>query len=261
MAEDDIPQFDPDVARAYPDLDRELFNFATPTPFQDAPEGPPNDPFPQWPTTRESIHTWQRDAFPQVFTTREQPPWEDPLVWSVPIDSAQSVCVPWYETWTPVWQYEVPESHHLLANGISYEVPQDIANTGNVFEWRIQRGSLLLAQWEDILIQNGAPDPAHRWAFAGHLNPLPFFGRIDRTEHMTVMVKARGSRPYSKTDSDPFAGSVKVIIKGWLSRLRDAREGAPKFLTTGPNEKTDHDYKETLALAGRYLQQMEAREA
>jgi len=254
---DDVPQFDPDIARAYPDLNRELFNFATPTPRVDAPEGPPNDPFPQWGTGQEP-YALDSDH-QQLFTTQVRPPWEDPLLWSVPVDDAQSVCVPWYETWVPVWQYEVPESHHLLANGISYEVAQGPANTGHIFQWRVLRSGVLLTEWEDMLIQNGAPDPAHRWAFAGHLNPLPFFGRTDRTEQLTVMVKLRGSRPFSKTDSDPFAGSVKVIVKGWLSRLRDAREGAPKFLTTGPNEKTDHNYEETLALAGRYLERMEAR--
>jgi hypothetical protein len=246
----------------FADLDRLMWRGATPTPPAEPMEVDyATTPQPMLPTATDLVTITQPDAFPDWFVQKESPPWEEPFVRSEPVEFVDEVCVPWYETWTPVLNLVVHPVRALLLTGVSYELQQDTVADGDAFLWRGARGGILLEEWEDVVLDNAQADPARRYAFGGHWAPVPFFGRIDHDEPLTLAVKVRGAFPFAFTSGDPFQGSAKVLMRGWQSQLRDTRQGAPKFVVDGVEERTDVDGEETLGLATKIFQVMQARAA
>lgn len=160
------------------------------------------------------------NAFPVI--------WEEPIVWSKPFDQTQAATIHFYEQATSIFQFSVPRQFLLVVRGVSYEVEN--ADDEDVFEVSLLRNGNQLVKWTDYVIDFANPNPANRYAFAGHTRPMLFQTRLDQDEHLTIQITYRGTKPFVRTPADPFNQIAHVNVHGWLSRLRDSRVGAPKFI-------------------------------
>lgn len=159
------------------------------------------------------------------------PQFVKPNFWSKPFDQIGNVCLPFYDTWTEVYSTLAPNDYMLIIRGISYEF------TGNIqpfdqFEVRVRRDSEYLAQWFDMMaIPN--PDPALSYTFGGHIQPIPFYGRIDHNQRYSVDIRVLGPYPFTKTSTDTLGGCVTVRSIGWLASLYDNRDGGSRPVDMG----------------------------
>ena len=105
-----------------------------------------------------------------------------------------------------------------------------------------------MMRWEDQVVNNTAPDPAERYLFAGHYRPLPVMVRLDKTEQLTVQMRMLGPFPFVLGPGVPFNGTVRIVTDGWMDRVRDTRDGAPKVLSDGVFAVTAKDLEHRVAL-------------
>jgi len=163
-----------------------------------------------------------------MFTNTFPVLWEQPIVWSTPYDETQSATVNFYEQATSIFQFEVPRQFFFVLRGISYEVEN--AGDEDFFDITVLRDGNTLVQWREYVIDFSNTNPAHRYAFAGHTRPMPFKTRFDQNNHLTVQITYKGTKPFIRTPADPFNQVARVNVHGWLSRMRDSRVGAPKYI-------------------------------
>lgn len=172
--------------------------------------------------------------YPSVFVRAEPVPWQAPNWWSQPFDYSDAVCIPWYETDTPVLQYTVGPTSLTVVTGVSYEFPQGALNNDDIFVVRLLRNGMEMARWEDYVVNAAAANPNDRLFFSSHITPIPIFNaRFDHNDHITVTIRVRGPIPFPFGPADPLNVEFKVLLEGWNSWQRDTRDGAPKYLTDG----------------------------
>lgn len=172
--------------------------------------------------------------YPSVFARAEPVPWQAPGWWSYPFDDRQAVCIPWYETDTPVLNYKVDATSLTIITGISYEFPQGALANDEIFVVRLLRNGMEMARWEDYVVNGAAPNPNDRLFFSSHVDPIPVYNaRFDHNDQITVTIRVRGTLPFAKTPADPLNVEFVVLMEGWNSWQRDTRDGAPKFITDG----------------------------
>jgi hypothetical protein len=160
------------------------------------------------------------------------PPWVNPPFWSVPIDLPHTVCMPWYEVDTLLGNTVVPKDRTLVIKNMSYQALN--ASINDVFTITLYVDGVIAATIEDIYI-SAAPNPAQRYALAGHFRPMPLNLVVDRNSTLTVRAQLRG--PINLAGVSPyFAGQpilstdchFKVLLQGWMSNLREDLDGGPR---------------------------------
>lgn len=218
------------------DIDMLMWRGYTPLERQHVPPEPtPAAPPEQVHLTEELPPTGPiRPATWYMFLNKFPVPWEDPIVWSNPYEQASTVTVPFYEQTTPILQYEVPELFLFMLQGVSYEV--DGALNNEFFVVDILRSGAKIVEWQEYVINAAAANPANKFAFAGHTRPMPMQLKFDAHEHLTVRVRYRGTKPFAHLPTDVLNRDIKILVHGYLCRLRDSRAGAPKYLSDGPDD-------------------------
>lgn len=168
--------------------------------------------------------------------------WEEPIVFSEPFDTVQSATINFYEQATPIFQFEVPRQYFLVVQGVSYEVEN--ASDEDIFDVELMRDGDTLARWSEYVMDAANANPANRYAFGGFSQPIPFRVRFDQDNHLTVRITYRGPKPFIFDSNDPFNQTAKVNVNGWICRMRDAREGAPKYVVNPLEDSTVNSYQE-----------------
>lgn len=167
------------------------------------------------------------------------PPWVSPDYWSDPWDRSICRCCTFYATSTVLYTEKMPEMRMGILQGVSYSILSGL-NQFDIFEIAIKRDGELLAKWEDMFINPLSPNPAHQYAFGGHISQIPVFGLFDRNQTLTVEITILGAYPFVKTPADPFTGTMCVYVHGWKPTIMDNRDGAPRPVDMGYlNEVTD----------------------
>ncbi len=237
------------------DVDAALWTGYTPTPFVEAPEGPWNAPQPDIPTSRmPPIGT---PPFYGMLVQRDCPPWQCPSVWGWPLEVVGRKCIPWCATEEIIVCKEAMDTQLFLLTGVSYEFDQSCVNDNDTFLVKVYRDNQPLAQWTDMVIDNANPDPAHRYLFGGHLNPMDITLRIDFNQTLAISITYLGPLTAPCTTSDPFNCEATVLTRGFVTTLRDRRQGAPKFVSTGPRENDDPDLEHFRRLTTRHFVELE----
>jgi hypothetical protein len=183
-------------------------------------------------------------AAPQspVWANTNCPPWVCPPFWSVPVDLEFPACVPQYELAVSLGCFTVPADRCLVIKYVSYEALNAVQN--DVFELQFTAEGRQLAKWEDILIDAAAPNPAQKYALAGHFRPMPTHMVIDRNQTLCVRGILRG--PIDLAGVSPyFPGQpivapdchMRVRMQGWLAPLREDLDGGPR-----PTDLGDMDF-------------------
>ncbi len=161
------------------------------------------------------------------------PPWVCPPYWSKPVELKVNACVPWYEVDTVLGNLQVPKDWFYVVTDVSYEALN--AAQDDVFEMAILVNNNLVVRWEDIAIDQAQPNPAQKYALAGHFRPLPVWFLADRNSTITIRSRLRG--PISLAGVSPYwAGQpiltgncqMKVILHGWMANLRENVDGGPR---------------------------------
>lgn len=158
-------------------------------------------------------------------------PARDPKLpfWSKPFDLLQCQCLARVGAGSVLISYAVPTDHMITLTGISYSVFG--AKVGDRVRFRVSRSLNEQATWDDMVMAPAA-DAAHQFAFAGHLNPLPLNLIVDHDQSLQVTVTALGGPPYAPV---PAATDLQIciLLRGWISLINDARDGAPKAYDLG----------------------------
>lgn len=160
------------------------------------------------------------------------PPFVCPPFWSVPVDLPFNACVPWYEVATSLGCEVIAQDRALIIRGISYEALN--ASLDDVFEITILVNNMPVAVIEDVYVQN-TPNPAQRYALAGHFRPMPLNIIADRNASICVKATLRGPITYAGV-SPYFPGQpivsadcqIKVLLQGYLANLREDLDGGPR---------------------------------
>lgn len=169
---------------------------------------------------------------PEALVNNYLPPWNVPGYHSRPIDvEGAFVPISFYETQYTLLTMTSPEGFLSVIRGISYEVT--CMTQYDFFMWYVYRNGDLLSKWEDCLINPAAPNPAYRFAEAGHIRRIPYYGRIDGGETLSIRVVARGQEPFTHTPVDPVLCGARVCITGWQSELDGTREGKARLAQGG----------------------------
>ena len=144
-------------------------------------------------------------------------------------------CNLFYKTWFPIINDQVLDTKLVLIDQISYQFENLPEN--EVFEISVLRSGIELARWEDMMINPGGADPATWHVFGGHFIPVPFFGRFDQSEQITVRIKALGPEAadgtFPRIETDPLNATIRVVIRGWQATMLDRRNGAPRPVDPG----------------------------
>ncbi len=176
-----------------------------------------------------------RSTDPQIamwFNTN-QPPWVNPPYWAEPVDYPLNACVPWYEVDTLIGGIRVPGDRFYVIKQVSYEALN--AAQDDVFEWTITANGQVVARWEDIAIDAAQVNPANKYGLSGHTRMLPLWFIADRSTAINVHARLRGAINLAGV-SPNFPGQpiltgncqMKIILQGWLSNLRENRDGGPR---------------------------------
>lgn len=176
-----------------------------------------------------------RSTDPQsvVWFNANCPPWVCPAYWSVSVDQPISGCVPWYEVDTLLGGFRVPGDRFYVIRQVSYEALNAAAD--DVFEWSISVDGKLVARWEDIGVDVAQANPAHKYGLSGHTRMLPLWFIADRNSSLNVHARLRGAIDLAG-NSPNFPGQpiltgnclMKILLQGWLSPLRENRDGGPR---------------------------------
>lgn len=169
---------------------------------------------------------------PEALVNNYLPPWNVPGFRARPIDvEGPFTPVDFYETPYLLLAGTTPEGFLGIITGISYEVT--CMTQYDFFVFYVYRNGDLLSKWEDCLINPAAPNPAYRFAECGHIRTLPFYGRFDGGETITIKVVARGLEPFTHTPADPVLCGARVCITGFQSELDGTREGKARLAQGG----------------------------
>ncbi len=245
----DIPIFQPE-RDLFRDLDRELFTFFSPIEEFIDPEPPPNlarvgtrpgivnaGPMPQ-----------QRPPRYGLLAQRTWAPWIEPAYWSDPWDVDGDICLPFFGMRRTVISIEVPDTRLGILTGVSYDLDQTTAFDGMQFEVRVCRNGQVLAAWTDRVMNNAAANPNERYAIGAHDDPVPVRLSFDPNTQLTIEFILDGPA------NQVFNGLVYVLTRGYLSRLRDTRQGAPKMTEADPRDRMDGNLDHMVALTADILQ-------
>lgn len=161
------------------------------------------------------------------------PPWVCPSYWSISVDQSFSGCVPWYEVDTLIGGVKVPGDHFYVIKQVSYEALN--AAQDDVFEWTVTVNNQVVARWEDIGVDVAQANPANKYGLSGHTRMLPLWFIADRSSTINVFARLRGAINLAGV-SPKFPGQpiltgncqMKIILQGWLSPLRENRDGGPR---------------------------------
>ncbi len=162
------------------------------------------------------------------------PPWVCPAYWSESVDFPLTACVPWYEVDTIIGAgIRVPGDRFYVIRQVSYEALN--AAQDDVFEFSITVNGKLVARFEDIAVDAAQANPAHKYGLSGHTRMLPLWFIADRSTTLNVHARLRGAINLAGV-SPNFPGQpiltgnchMKIILQGWLSPLRENRDGGPR---------------------------------
>ncbi len=106
-----------------------------------------------------------------IWANTNCPPWNCPPFWSVPFSTRFTGCVPQYEIAVNLGCITVPKDYFLVVREVSYEALN--AAQDDVFELEFLVNNQTQAKWEDINQDAAQPNPAERYALAGHYRPMP----------------------------------------------------------------------------------------
>jgi hypothetical protein len=237
---------------SWEDLDRLLFHFWTPTfARRDPPAtGPMGIHVPQ------VQGAWQPPELPgsrpptdpprcSLAVPARLPAWQVPNFWATPLPISGRICVPWYETWTTIITFDVPDTHMVLIDrvAIAFPLPRQFYE---ILEVRVLRNQLELARWEEQVTRAASAwepevDMATGVAFGGLLDPIPFFGRFAQNDRIEVQVMAKGrvsldpttgADVYQHASDNVYGGIVYAQLEGWMASLMDTRDGSPRPVDT-----------------------------
>jgi hypothetical protein len=192
------------------------------------------------------VPTMEREpeSFPPntpVWLNTNCPPWVCPPAWSVLWDSEFERCIPFYEQAQLLYYqgdpthttFDVPQDHVLVLRRLSYEALNAVQ--GDVFQFDFLVDGVTRFTVEDMVIDAAQPNPAHRYALAGHTRQIPIHLVVDRFHTLSVRAILRG--PITLAGVSPyFPGQpivsadcrMRVFPEGWLANLRDNLDGAPR---------------------------------
>lgn len=169
----------------------------------------------------------------QLSVEARLPQFVTPNFWARPFRESGHICLLRYATVYDVVHFQVPSDYSLIIDGLSYEfsdlVPFD------QFDIRVLKNGAPLQNgtFRDMRAPTASVDPAEQYCFAGHYRPIPFYGRFDHDETMTLQVIVWGQYPFTKTPLDPLGGCVFLFAKGWLGSLYDNRDGGARPVDMG----------------------------
>lgn len=224
--------------RPYPqvdntDVDKAMWRGSTPTSYRRAPEGPSKARQPHIPTSE--VLPPRHDPFFPMFWERVP---QYPSVWAQPFHSHGDICLPLYATEYLAFRFEVPDTRIVMLESIGYTI--DGLPVGDMFLVRVRRDGELIAAWEDMMVVN-AVNPNERLAFGSYAEPIPMPVRVDKNQTLTITCTALGPFPFVRTVADPCNAVFSVIPYGYMDRLRDTRDGAPKAVIT-PDQRAMRGY-------------------
>jgi len=167
----------------------------------------------------------------RIYLTTHLPPYNYANFYAKNNVIEDEVCGLYYKTWTNVASFEVPSNRLVVIEEISYEFENLPDN--EVFEMQVLRNGEVLETFEDIKINSAAVNPAEHFAIGGHYLPVPFWGRFDHDEQILFRIKALGPEgpalnQFQRTDADFLNATFRVVMRGYMSSLRDNRNGVPK---------------------------------
>lgn len=169
---------------------------------------------------------------PEVMVNTHPPVWNQPSFGSLAFDKETSfINIPFYETPYTLFTYQTEAATLARITGISYEVT--CQTQYSVFVWSVYRSGDMLSSWEDCLVNPAAQNPANRWALAGHVRPIPYYGRLDRNDLISVTVTAKGVEPFTHTNADLAMCAARVCLTGWLSKVEDERDSKSRAAEFG----------------------------
>ena len=169
---------------------------------------------------------------PEVLVETHLPPWTLPPYFSQPIDvEGAAVVLPFYETWYTMLVRQTPVGYLDVITGISYELYCPLQY--DRVDYYVYRDSELLSTWQDMIIDVGTANQANRFALGGHVRPIPYFGRIDSGQTLTIRLVGRGLEPFNHIPGDLWGCDGRVCITGWRASLSDLREHRGKTGSVG----------------------------
>ncbi len=208
---------------AKPSLDRPIYQI--PTMEREPASTPPNTP---------------------LWINTNCPPWVCPPFWSQPFDRTFERCVPFYEQATLLYldgdpavsMFQVPQDYCLVIAGFSYEALN--AELYDVFQFDFLVDGLTKMVHEDISIDGAQPNPANKYALAGHTRQIKTHLVIDRNHTLAIRATLRGPIDFAGL-SPYFPGqpittgncNMKIMLQGWLANLRENLDGAPRATDLG----------------------------
>lgn len=216
------------VTGGYHDLDTFLFKFDTPTMKSRFPDYPLNPPGRTLPRMATESKTPDSDAPPVPFCITGVPPlWNQGNAWSVPFDAQGTGCILFYKRRYPFFKYTVPDQYLLKIQWISYELADSVP-VDTVFKIYVFRDNELITEFKDMVINPNHPNPAHRYAMAGHTRQLPFLLRVDKRQQFSVFIELLGPPGSAFTENDAIVANGVVCPVGFQTRLSFDYDGAPK---------------------------------
>lgn len=228
-----VPMFQPYPPVDNTDIDKAMWRGATPTPYRPSPEAPPKARQPHLPTA-EDLPSRHDPFFPMFW---ERVP-QYPSVWARPFHPKGDICLPFYATEYLAFRFQVPDTRLVMLQSIGYTV--DGLPEGDMFLVRVRRDGELIASWEDMVVVN-AVNPNERLAFGSFSEPVPVHVRLDKNQTLTVTCTALGPFPFVRTVADVCNAEFTAIPYGYMDRLRDTRDGAPKAVIT-PDQRNMRGY-------------------
>lgn len=195
---------------------------------QSAPK--PRYPFPEVIAQQHIKFDPPRQRFPLNDIQMELPQWNRPNYWSHPLDLSFTTTIDFYKTPTNIGVYNIPKNKMVIIQGISYEFDSQLG-LFDEFDVEIFESNILVTRFRDMRVQLAAaePNPAHQFAFSGHLFPIPIEYSVDQSHTITIRVSIIGTSPFPKTTADPYNGSCTVKLLAYESQLADRRDGAPRL--------------------------------
>lgn len=209
---------------------------------------------------------------PVYFPAREVD-WQSPPFYGKHYPIPGELCIIWYETWTEVISYVVPDTYNMRIDAIGAQWPGPIERY-ELNEWRLLIDGNEAARWEDMTVRvptalNPDIDPSKGVSFGSTLQMVPvhFIAgpgtrvTLEVLAHGRLGMDANGNDIYPHEPDDLFMAYVYAEIDGWMSNRMDLRSVPPYPVDSAwmrDNNGNPVLQREDLAFTDRLLQFLHA---
>lgn len=177
-----------------------------------------------------------------VYINSNKPGFNEPPLWSQPVGLTYAHCIPWYGVATALSLslgvngcFTVPHDKCLVIKSVSYEALNAVLF--DTFQMNVSVNGSPVLQIEDMYVDGTIPNPAQKYAMAGHYRPMPCNFIADHDSIVCCTGILLGQIPLAGPPAPgvfpglPITSSdcmMKLILNGWLAPLRDVIDGGPR---------------------------------